>query len=68
VVLVDTGSAQAGTPGAQWIGTSGRLPDELAAAGVHPEEADVVVLPHLHLDHVGWNLAWDDDRPAPRFP
>jgi glyoxylase-like metal-dependent hydrolase (beta-lactamase superfamily II) len=28
---------------------------------------DRVVLTHLHLDHVGWNLAWDGDRPRPRF-
>jgi glyoxylase-like metal-dependent hydrolase (beta-lactamase superfamily II) len=41
---------------------------ELAAAGVEPEEIDLVVLTHLHLDHAGWNLAWDGDRPRPRFP
>ncbi|MEV7547810.1 MBL fold metallo-hydrolase, partial [Streptomyces sp. NPDC089915] len=27
----------------------------LAAAGVRPEEVDVVVNTHLHADHVGWN-------------
>ena len=68
LVLVDTGVGQPGTPGAQWIGTSGRLPEELAAAGVHAADVDVVVLTHLHLDHVGWNVAWDGDRPRPRFP
>jgi glyoxylase-like metal-dependent hydrolase (beta-lactamase superfamily II) len=68
VVLVDTGVGEAGTPGASWIGAPGRLPQELAAAGVEPDEIDVVLLTHLHLDHVGWNLAWDDDRPRPRFP
>jgi glyoxylase-like metal-dependent hydrolase (beta-lactamase superfamily II) len=68
VVLVDTGVGGPGTPGASWIGTPGRLPAELAAAGVEPEEIDLVVLTHLHLDHVGWNLAWDGDRPRPRFP
>ena len=55
-------------PGATWIGTPGRLPEELAAAGVEPDEVDLVVLTHLHLDHIGWNLAWDGDRPRPRFP
>jgi hypothetical protein len=28
----------------------------------------LVVLTHLHLDHVGWNLAWDGGPPRPRFP
>jgi glyoxylase-like metal-dependent hydrolase (beta-lactamase superfamily II) len=46
-----------GRPGATWIGTPGRLPTELAAVGVEPNEIDLVVLTHLHLDHVGWNLA-----------
>jgi glyoxylase-like metal-dependent hydrolase (beta-lactamase superfamily II) len=67
VVLVDTGVGEAGTPGADWIGTPGRLPEELAAAGVEPDEIDLVVLTHLHLDHIGWNLAWDGDRARPRF-
>ena len=68
VVLVDTGVGGDGVPGATWIGTPGRLPEELAAAGVEPDEIDLVVLTHLHLDHIGWNLAWDGDRPRPRFP
>jgi glyoxylase-like metal-dependent hydrolase (beta-lactamase superfamily II) len=68
VVLVDTGVGGPGVPGATWIGAPGRLPEELAAAGVDPDEIDLVVLTHLHLDHVGWNLAWDGDRPRPRFP
>jgi glyoxylase-like metal-dependent hydrolase (beta-lactamase superfamily II) len=68
VVLVDTGVGGAGAAGAEWIGTPGRLPQELAAAGVEPEEVELVLLTHLHLDHVGWNLAWDGDRPRPLFP
>jgi glyoxylase-like metal-dependent hydrolase (beta-lactamase superfamily II) len=68
VVLVDTGVGDAGTPGAEWIGAAGRLPDELAAVAVEPAEVDLVLLTHLHLDHVGWNLAWDNDQPRPAFP
>ena len=68
VVLVDTGVGGPGTPGATWIGTPGRLPGELAAAGVELDEVDLVVLTHLHLDHVGWNLAWDGGSPRPLFP
>jgi glyoxylase-like metal-dependent hydrolase (beta-lactamase superfamily II) len=39
----------------------GRLPDELAAAGVDRAEIDLVLLTHLHLDHNGW--VWADDEP-----
>ena len=31
------------------------LPQSLAAAGVHPEQVDVVINTHLHFDHCGWN-------------
>ena len=68
VVLVDTGVGGPGTPGAGWIGTPGRLPEELAAAGTGLDEIDLVVLTHLHLDHVGWNLVEDGGPPRPRFP
>jgi glyoxylase-like metal-dependent hydrolase (beta-lactamase superfamily II) len=36
----------------------------LAAAGVRPEDVDVVVFSHLHFDHAGGALtAWSADRP-----
>jgi glyoxylase-like metal-dependent hydrolase (beta-lactamase superfamily II) len=47
------------------------LLDELTAIGVAPEDVDVVVLTHLHPDHIGWNLVRDGDPdtpPRPRFP
>src|SRR3978361_829620 len=31
------------------------LPSSLAAAGVRPEEVDIVINTHLHFDHCGWN-------------
>ncbi|HEX2362928.1 MAG TPA: MBL fold metallo-hydrolase [Jiangellaceae bacterium] len=67
LILVDTGVGASGTPGADWIGSPGGLPQELANAGVDPDLIDVVVLTHLHLDHVGWNLVWEEDQPRPRF-
>jgi glyoxylase-like metal-dependent hydrolase (beta-lactamase superfamily II) len=54
-VLVDTG---VGPPGSwdywepEWEG--GLLPG-LAAHGVTPADVDLVLLTHVHADHVGWN-------------
>jgi glyoxylase-like metal-dependent hydrolase (beta-lactamase superfamily II) len=47
----------------------GNLLRELAAAGVRPEEVDVVINTHLHADHCGWNTHRVDGRAlAPTFP
>ncbi|MCP2098840.1 MULTISPECIES: MBL fold metallo-hydrolase [Actinosynnema] len=40
----------------------------LAAAGVRPEDVDVVVNTHLHVDHVGWNTRLDGREWVPTFP
>ncbi|PLB94680.1 MBL fold metallo-hydrolase, partial [Klebsiella pneumoniae] len=37
-------------------------------AGVNPEDVTLVLLTHLHTDHVGWNTVWQDDRWVPLFP
>nr|BEK63765.1 MBL fold metallo-hydrolase [Kitasatospora purpeofusca] len=42
--------------------------DLLAAAGVRPEDVDVVVNTHLHADHVGWNTVERDGAWVPAFP
>ncbi|MFJ7274383.1 MBL fold metallo-hydrolase [Kitasatospora sp. NPDC098663] len=42
--------------------------DNLAAAGVRPEDVDVVVNTHLHVDHVGWNTRLDGRDWVPTFP
>jgi glyoxylase-like metal-dependent hydrolase (beta-lactamase superfamily II) len=46
LILVDTGASTHFGP------TLGRLPDNLAAAGVHPDAIDAVVITHMHPDHV----------------
>lgn len=38
--------------------------DNLARAGVHPDEVDIVFCTHLHIDHVGWNTRRDADGKA----
>ncbi|WP_240971635.1 MULTISPECIES: MBL fold metallo-hydrolase [Microbispora] len=62
-VLVDTGIGGADSP-ATWAPLPGRLTEELAAAGTAPEDVDVVVLTHLHSDHMGGAVAGG----APVFP
>ena len=65
-ILVDTGLGPkpADAPESPW----GTLLGEFTANGVRPEEVDMVVMTHLHRDHVGWNLRSQDGKYAPTFP
>ena len=54
-VLVDAGSGTTMGP------TCGRLPGNLALAGIAPEEVDAVLLTHVHPDHSN-GLTDDDGR------
>src|SRR5690349_21673030 len=40
----------------------------LAAAGVTPDDIDIVMCTHLHADHVGWNTRLESGRWVPTFP
>lgn len=42
--------------------------DRLQAAGFSPDDVDVVLCTHLHVDHVGWNTKLQDGRWVPTFP
>jgi glyoxylase-like metal-dependent hydrolase (beta-lactamase superfamily II) len=42
--------------------------ENLAAAGLMPEDIDFVLCTHLHVDHVGWNTRLDNGRWVPTFP
>ena len=53
LILVDTGASNGFAP------TLGRLPQNLAAAGVDPRAVDTVVITHMHPDHVPGLLAAD---------
>lgn len=62
--VVDAGIGPASAP-STWAPLPGRLPDELAAAGIDRHDVDTVVLTHVHTDHIGWSMDADG---APYFP
>ena len=65
-IAVDTGMGPkpADAPDTPW----GELLNDFSANGVSPEEVDMVVMTHLHGDHVGWNLQGQDGQYRPTFP
>ena len=69
-VLVDTGVGNDKSRGGAelWHRRRGGYLDDLGAAGVTPEQVDLVVCTHLHVDHVGWNTRLVGDRWVPTFP
>lgn len=42
--------------------------ERLAACGIKPEDVDLVVCTHLHVDHVGWNTRLINGEWVPSFP
>ncbi|MGP3776310.1 MBL fold metallo-hydrolase [Streptomyces sp. SDT5-1] len=68
-VLVDTGignGKERANPA--WHRLDTDYPRTLAAAGFPPESVDLVILTHLHADHVGWNTREVDGSWVPTFP
>ena len=45
-----------------------RLLDNLHAAGLAPEDIDMVINTHLHFDHCGWNTVRRGDQVVATFP
>ena len=62
--LVDTGLGAKDRP---FFG-NGRLLDALAELGIRPEDVDVVLATHIHVDHVGGHTTKKGDGYAPAFP
>ena len=53
---------------AQIFGQPAKLLEQLNAAGVAPEQVDIVVNSHLHFDHCGWNTVRENGAIKPTFP
>lgn len=69
IILIDTcvGDCKSRVRGdfdrAQWNWMA-----QLQAANVKPQDVDIVLSTHLHVDHVGWHTHLDDGRWTPTFP
>lgn len=70
IIVIDTGTVngreRGGNPFYHQLHT-GYL-ENFLASGIKPEEVTLVLLTHLHTDHVGWNTLWRDNRWVPMFP
>jgi len=69
-ILIDTGvgNGKIRHESALWHQRQGTWLEDLAAAGVTPQQVDTVVCTHLHVDHVGWNTRLEGGRWVPTFP
>ena len=63
-MLIDSG---VGAKNRGWL-PDGRLPEVLAEINVRPEDVDIVMATHIHIDHVGWHTTADGDGWRPTFP
>jgi glyoxylase-like metal-dependent hydrolase (beta-lactamase superfamily II) len=69
-VLVETGMGnKLSERMIKFYGQPAKLLYNLAAAGIAPEEIDIVINSHLHFDHCGWNTVRDrSGKIVPTFP
>ena len=64
-VLVDTGLGK-DSQGLEALET-GKLVEEFQRNGLSTDDVDIVVITHLHRDHVGWNLSSQNGEMRPTF-
>lgn len=70
IIVIDTGTGNHRDRGNNPLFHQLTTPyfENFLASGIRPEEVTLVLLTHLHTDHVGWNTRWQDDRWVPMFP
>ncbi|MBY0612295.1 MAG: MBL fold metallo-hydrolase [Beijerinckiaceae bacterium] len=69
VILIDTGVGNGKKRGhAAFNHLSTPFLQDLAEAGVRPSDVDMVLLTHIHVDHVGWNTQLIDNEWQCTFP
>ena len=64
--MVDTGIGPGPHPSRG--NRTGDMLNQLKIAGVNPEDVDLVLITHMHIDHVGWNVDYTGSEPKPYFP
>jgi len=69
-ILIDTGvgNGKERPYVPQWGHLNTDFLGNLERAGFKPEDVDVVVNTHLHVDHVGWNTYLEGNAWVPTFP
>lgn len=68
-VLVETGiGSKLPEKMVKVYGQPAKLLENLSAAGIAPDEIDIVINTHLHFDHCGWNTIRKGDRVVAAFP
>jgi len=68
-ILIETGIGNKLSEKMQKIyGQPAKLLENLSAAGVSPEEIDIVINSHLHFDHCGWNTMRQGGKVVATFP
>jgi len=69
-ILIDTcvGNHKERPARPKWHRMETHYLQRLSDAGVRPDEIDLVMCTHLHVDHVGWNTRLDNGRWVPTFP
>ncbi|EOF5101101.1 MBL fold metallo-hydrolase [Salmonella enterica] len=70
IIVIDTGTGNDRDRGNNPLYHQLNTPymENFLASGIKPEEVTLVLLTHLHTDHVGWNTFWQDGRWVPLFP
>ena len=69
IILIETGIGnKLPDKMAKIYGQPAKLLDNLATAGIAPDDVDIVINSHLHFDHCGWNTIRDGDKFVATFP